>query len=264
MSFHYLPGPAADCSAADCSGGKQSVPSKSTTTAGESSCSDKPMDASTGFPSGTTLKLSTGDPGVDSWISSLEDSRARTSAQLARERVSKEAEADCGKSSRESLAKYDPISRSWKTRQFSLLGGLIEFSETWPRWGSMQNGALYLLPIAVPRIEGNESGYWPTPQAHDASKGDPKRVGRYGTKHGGRNLNGKAAKWPTPISRDWRSGKVSQATMERNSRPLSEQIGGSLNPMWVEWLMGFPLGWTDLEPLAMGKFQQWLEQHGSC
>jgi hypothetical protein len=23
--------------------------------------------------------------------------------------------------------------------------------------------------------------------------------------------------------------------------------GGKLNPMWVEWLMGFPLGWTDLE-----------------
>jgi hypothetical protein len=24
-------------------------------------------------------------------------------------------------------------------------------------------------------------------------------------------------------------------------------IGGKLNPMWVEWLMGFPIGWTDLE-----------------
>jgi DNA (cytosine-5)-methyltransferase 1 len=23
---------------------------------------------------------------------------------------------------------------------------------------------------------------------------------------------------------------------------------GSLNPTWVEWLMGFPDGWTDLEP----------------
>jgi hypothetical protein len=22
---------------------------------------------------------------------------------------------------------------------------------------------------------------------------------------------------------------------------------GSLNPTWVEWLMGFPIGWTDLE-----------------
>jgi hypothetical protein len=33
----------------------------------------------------------------------------------------------------------------------------------------------------------------------------------------------------------------------KHSPPLSSAIGGQLNPMWVEWLMGFPLGWTDLE-----------------
>ena len=27
---------------------------------------------------------------------------------------------------------------------------------------------------------------------------------------------------------------------------LADQVGGQLNPMWVEWLMGFPIGWTDL------------------
>ena len=31
---------------------------------------------------------------------------------------------------------------------------------------------------------------------------------------------------------------------------LNDQIGGSLNPTWVEWLMGFPLGWTVLEASA--------------
>jgi hypothetical protein len=31
---------------------------------------------------------------------------------------------------------------------------------------------------------------------------------------------------------------------------LATQVGGKLNPTWVEWLMGFPLGWTDLEPSA--------------
>jgi hypothetical protein len=38
--------------------------------------------------------------------------------------------------------------------------------------------------------------------------------------------------------------------------------GGQLNPMWVEWLMGFPLGHTDLKPLAMDKYRLWLQQHG--
>jgi hypothetical protein len=31
------------------------------------------------------------------------------------------------------------------------------------------------------------------------------------------------------------------------SDPEGTAAGGQLNPTWVEWLMGFPLGWTDLE-----------------
>jgi hypothetical protein len=52
-----------------------------------------------------------------------------------------------------------------------------------------------------------------------------------------------------------------------HTRQLNDVVapGGSLNPTWVEWLMGWPLGWTDLKPLEMGKFQQWCERHGtSC
>jgi len=30
-------------------------------------------------------------------------------------------------------------------------------------------------------------------------------------------------------------------------RAMRAGNGGKLNPRWVEWLMGFPLGWTDLE-----------------
>jgi hypothetical protein len=29
-----------------------------------------------------------------------------------------------------------------------------------------------------------------------------------------------------------------------------EELNGALNPTWVEWLMGFPLGWTDLAASA--------------
>lgn len=70
--------------------------------------------------------------------------------------------------------------------------------------------------------------------------------------HAGDTLTDFVTLWPTPNARDWKSGKVSEATLERNSRPLSEaaangQTSGQLNPTWVEWLMGFPLGWTDLE-----------------
>jgi DNA (cytosine-5)-methyltransferase 1 len=108
---------------------------------------------------------------------------------------------------------------------------------------------------------------WATPQAHDAQgMGNPSRVGRFGTMAGGRNLNDEAALWATPAARDWRSGQTSSATMSRNSRPLNEQVVNSsflpapaiksagrdisnntptLNPQFVETLMGWPLGWTD-------------------
>jgi len=37
---------------------------------------------------------------------------------------------------------------------------------------------------------------------------------------------------------------------------------GHLNPEWLEWFMGWPMGWTGLEPLGTDKFQSWLQQHG--
>jgi hypothetical protein len=39
---------------------------------------------------------------------------------------------------------------------------------------------------------------WPTPLAHDAVPGHASRLNRYGTKHGGKNLNDRVAMWPTP------------------------------------------------------------------
>lgn len=36
---------------------------------------------------------------------------------------------------------------------------------------------------------------------------------------------------------------------------------GALNPDWVEWLMGWPIGWTGLKPLEMDRFQSWRKAH---
>ena len=37
----------------------------------------------------------------------------------------------------------------------------------------------------------------------------------------------------------------------RGKRDLPLEVDGQLNPTWVEWLMGFPTGWTDLKPSEM-------------
>jgi DNA (cytosine-5)-methyltransferase 1 len=63
--------------------------------------------------------------------------------------------------------------------------------------------------------------------------------------------------WPTLMARDWKE-TINQKDRGVGSRDDSklpirvfrgEQKGatGSLNPAWVEWLMGYPEGWTDLE-----------------
>ena len=70
--------------------------------------------------------------------------------------------------------------------------------------------------------------------------------------------------WATASARDWKNGKASQETMERNSRPLNEQVAhseskpGSLSPDWVELLMGWPLRWTALVAPDMVDFEEWL------
>lgn len=36
-----------------------------------------------------------------------------------------------------------------------------------------------------------------------------------------------------------------------------EMAGGQLNPAWVEWLMGWPIGWTSLAALHEREFEHW-------
>ena len=42
------------------------------------------------------------------------------------------------------------------------------------------------------------------------------------------------------------------------------RVFGRPSPINHEWLMGWPIGWSDLRPLEMGKYQSWLQQHGVC
>jgi hypothetical protein len=78
--------------------------------------------------------------------------------------------------------------------------------------------------------------------------------------------------WPTPNARDWKDSTMKsslnaikaghQVTLGRAVHAAEKTSGGSLNPMWVEWLMGWPLGWTDLNASETDKCQQWLHSHG--
>ena len=84
----------------------------------------------------------------------------------------------------------------------------------------------------------------------------------------GRGLN---PRYPTPKKRDWRTGDKPEARRARAKRegkwhsPDLNDVaapGGQLNPDWVEWLMGWPIGWTASAQLETARFQEWLQWHG--
>ena len=55
--------------------------------------------------------------------------------------------------------------------------------------------------------------------------------------------------------------KLSDAILYEEKKK-NQTVGGKLNPTWTEWLMGWPLEWTDLKPLAMDKSHCVQQPHG--
>ena len=100
-------------------------------------------------------------------------------------------------------------------------------------------------------IEARRS-MWPTPTSMDSKGSRGHRLD--GTKYtptSGLTLTDAVQMWATPIARDSRTFKgARRSPNSQGSEPLVVQVGGTLNPTWVEWLMGFPTGWTDSEPSA--------------
>lgn len=63
-----------------------------------------------------------------------------------------------------------------------------------------------------------------------------------------RIYDGECSLLPTVTARDWRSpGLASHARLQATrGEPLTETIGSRLSPEFCEWMMGFPVGWTDV------------------
>jgi hypothetical protein len=217
---------------------------------------------------GMTYKPLTADRGKELLTLYLEDSRARTSPQPEKAQGLMENDQECGVKWRGSFTKYDPDMRLWKTHQCSLLGDLEPFSETWPQWGLMRDGECWEQRMLEQTIRGTESGLLlPTP---DTVNRDNKKVlfDKNAPSQSGRILATYARTWPTP-----RSCSAMAATLTDKGQRFPNletvmahtdqaTIGGQLNPMWVEWLMGWPLGWTDLKPLETDKSHCVWPLHG--
>ena len=204
------------------------------------------------------------------WTSSLPDSLVNRFPKLEIEKVQPMTDGS-GLPSSTSFAKHHPPSSSWRTSQTSLtnMGHLVKYSQPWPRSGSMLNGRLFKHPKSVQTIKEivysssptdlNISTFLPTPTASDGSRGS--------TSYGPGNLTLKGAAinishqtLPTPTASDvfkHPTGGLHRRFVQgrkTSHQPNTQSIlhGGinkpRLSPLFVEWMMGFKTGWTDLEP----------------
>lgn len=278
MSWLYSRALVAAYSEATCSDGAQSALLSGNPTPQAYLSLDKMTAFSRRSLSGMTFKPLTENLGADLLTWFLADSRVRTYPQLDEVQALKARGQACGRTWQGSLAKYDRNLSMWKTAQCSLLGDLDEFSGTWPSWGMMHNGECWEQMTWVPRTAERESGLWPAPNVPNGGR-SVKHVTEWSESgktayHKGKKvqvgLESAVKMWPTPQASDNRDrGNLSSGNVKRR-RKKGKQIGlsqsvsvesGQLNPTWVEWLMGWPQGWTDLKPLETGKFREWQRQH---
>ena len=165
-----------------------------------------------------------------------EDFLAQTSLPQEKEQGLMEKPQECGEKWQGSFVKFNPNSCSWKTHQYSLLGDLEEFSETWPKWGLMRNGECWVQTALDYPIGENEYGCW----------------------------------LPTPVTSMWKGAAKKRywGSQEYRASYTTEWIRTSLDcaqyyhPDFVELIMDFPDKWTELKPLEMHKFQEWRQQPG--
>ena len=277
MSWLYSRALVAAYSEGICLGGAPSAPSSGTPTQLVFSSHGKMTDFSRRSLSGMTCKPLTDADGEAVLTSFLADFPARTLAPPDEAQELTESDRECGRTWQGSLAKYDPDSRSWKTPQCSLVAGLDVFSATWPQWGMMRDGVSWELKRPAHLTSDIEYGSkpngetWPTPTAHDAkdtgapSESRRKSPGLFAcamqkipTPTVCGNYNRKGA---SPTSGDGLATWAARSALTDGETPPGLR-GGKLSPNWVEWLMGWPPGWTDFAPLGMDRYQLWLDSHG--
>lgn len=160
------------------------------------------------------------------------------------------------------FAFFDPDTSCWKTSQATFLSGLDQYSETWPDSGSMRSGRVYERVMSeLPTSESvssswptarGEANHWNTPSTEDVSTWRTITACSENSLRGsGQNAEARKAQGHMVNIQDqvnsWEPSRPAQPT--NDGPPSSESAPTSrrrLNPRFVEWLMGFPVTWTEL------------------
>ena len=125
----------------------------------------------------------------------------------------------------------------------------------------------------MPRLtSGTESGSWPTPRCQMIRPVQIREDIEKGHKGNLEEVVALAEQnmWPTPAARDYKgANSLEHCEVNGTGRKHMDQLpnavahgdkpepSGALNPTWVEWLMGWPIGWTSMEPITDIDWRDW-------
>ena len=253
MSWLYSRALAEEYSAANCSDGEPFAPLKSTPIARAYLLRDKMTDTWSHFPSGMTCAPLTEGHGEALLTWYLAGFRARTLAAQESAPGSAASAAAFGENLRESSAKFVQLSLLSRIHHTYEPGGLMSCSATLPAWGMMRDGVWSArTPPELP-ISASGCGFeLPTPTC------------------AGNEMSPSMKKWPahkrfatlaTTLYGSNKGGAQGRVGMARNS--FEREIGG-LRLALREWIMGWPIGWTALEPLETDRWRRWCLWLGIC
>jgi hypothetical protein len=171
---------------------------------------------------------------------------ADTLANLSRPQANEKAKttpATYGLGLENVLAFLDPVTQYWKMYKGTCLLAELPSLEKLPSSGMTQNGVLYRQKAWARLTDETACLLWPTPVASDWKPRGPN------SKHQGvwEVVRTRSNLWPTPTTVDTFTPKSRSNPTLGDAARKADGNNGKLNPTWIEWLMGFPLGWTDLE-----------------
>lgn len=176
--------------------------------------------------SGRILRPSLGKHFVTAWTSSLEVTPASPS-QLLESDSARTTPVISGPSSQMELLSCDPSYASLRTSKDISLWGCPTSSKTWQQWVTERRGAYSQRLKSGRRTQGSGCSSWPSPVASEVRQGFQDRT---------RGKKGSQESLTTVVIK---SGPVVHTTDRAGGNRR-----GSLNPRWVETLMGLPVGWT--------------------
>lgn len=199
-------------------------------------------------------------------LTSLQEaSPVKTFRKQARELESQGVVLHFGNIFAKQLGYYDQSTHSLKMSQCSLNSDSMSSLQILPKSGMMRNGIIYQLPPLVRLINVKGSSSFATPTTMDVlpPKSQKALKKEYLITRKGRskpaNLRDQLMNrqnWPTPLASDHKSLTSRTANQRKRKRvPYFFHGDGRINPQFIEWMMGFPIGHSELSHLETQWFQ---------